>query len=256
MEVLTKQTKEITELKDEFQKEAEKQVFQVFPRKIADLGKALQGQMFDTSNLAVIHSDPMIPMSPLPTNGSDLLPAIEDDLKSVTKETKLEDEVDGFPALVGNRPAYLGGMVPGNAKVQAMCDFIKPEILAMIDSCNSLKIWIHLLIPRIEDGNNFGVCIQEQVMNKISAAEMYAVTHLDHILDYFTVRAKIVSKIAKYPQLVDFRRSLNECDEKAFFKFKLVVTELRNMYTVLYDVIIKNYEKLNKPRTSNVYAMY
>ena len=66
---------------------------------------------------------------------------------------------------------------------------------------------------------------------------------------YFNVRAKLVSKVAKYPQLVrerylllltlilvlssrkaDYRRSVNEYDEKVFFSFKLIVMELRNMY--------------------------
>ena len=253
MEVMTKEN---TELKDEFQKEAEKQVFQVFPRKIADLSEALQGKMFDASNLAVIHSDPMIPMSPLMTNGSDLLPISEDDLKSVTKKTKLDDEIDGFPALGGKRPLYFGGTVTGNAKVQATIDFIKPEILAVIDSCNSLKIWLWVLIPRIEDGNNFGVAIQKQVLRKVNAVESEAMTYLKKILRYFNVRAKIVSKIAKYPLLEDYRRALKEYDEKAFFSFKLMVTELRNMYAVMHDVIIKNYDKLIKPRTSHAHAMY
>ena len=255
METTPKEAKEVTQLKDEIQKEAEKQLFQVFPRKIADLGKALQGEMLDTSNLAAIHSDPMIPVSPLLENGYHHTPASEDDLNSVTKERHFEDDVDRLPEL-GKRPPYLEGMVPGNAKVQAIIHFIKPEILAMTDSCNSLKIWIQLLTPKIEDGNNFGVSVQEEVMKKVCDVQSRAEKYRGKISKYFHVRAKIVSKIAKYPQLADYRHTLNEYDEKFFLYLKVMVTELRGMYALLYDIIIKNYEKLNKPRTSNAHSMY
>jgi hypothetical protein len=32
----------------------------------------------------------------------------------------------------------------------------------------SVKIWIQLNIPRIEDGNNFGVGVQEESINEIA----------------------------------------------------------------------------------------
>ena len=37
---------------------------------------------------------------------------------------------------------------------------IKSELVGLIDMCNKVKIAIQLSIPRIEDGNNFGVSIQ------------------------------------------------------------------------------------------------
>ena len=51
MKTTTKEAKKITELKDKIQKEVEKQLFEVFPRKITELDKALQSEMFDTNNL-------------------------------------------------------------------------------------------------------------------------------------------------------------------------------------------------------------
>ena len=44
--------------------------------------------------------------------------------------------------------------------LRQLVDFLKSEILQMVDMCNSVKLWIQLNIPRIEDGNNFGVSIQ------------------------------------------------------------------------------------------------
>jgi hypothetical protein len=37
---------------------------------------------------------------------------------------------------------------------------------------NTVKIWIQLNIPRIEDGNNFGVSIQEETVSELSRAEV------------------------------------------------------------------------------------
>jgi len=37
---------------------------------------------------------------------------------------------------------------------------IKQELMGLVDMCNKVKIAIQLSIPRIEDGNNFGVSIQ------------------------------------------------------------------------------------------------
>ena len=37
---------------------------------------------------------------------------------------------------------------------------IKPKIVELVESANLLKMWVTFLIPRIEDGNNFGVSVQ------------------------------------------------------------------------------------------------
>jgi proteasome activator subunit 2 (PA28 beta) len=49
---------------------------------------------------------------------------------------------------------------------------LKAEILQLIEFIGTVKIWIQLNIPRIEDGNNFGVSIQEETVNELSRAEV------------------------------------------------------------------------------------
>lgn len=74
-----------------------------------------------------------------------------------------------------------------NGKLVELIEKVKPEIRTLIEKCNTVglcfhyqqiylifppgseiksfvfsqvKMWVQLLIPRIEDGNNFGVSIQ------------------------------------------------------------------------------------------------
>ncbi len=117
-------------------------------------------------------------------------------------------------------------------------------------------MWILFLIPRIEDGNNFGVSIQEDTLGEIRTVEAEASAYFDQMSRYFLGRAKIVTKIAKYPHVEDFRRNVEEIDEKEFLSLRLIVAELRNHYASLHDIVTKNLEKIKLPRTSNTSTMY
>lgn len=71
-----------------------------------------------------------------------------------------------------------------------------------------LKMWISFMIPKIEDGNNFGVSIQEDTLAEVQSVESEAAAFFDQISRYFISRAKIVSKVAKYPHIDDYRRAV------------------------------------------------
>lgn len=75
------------------------------------------------------------------------------------------------------------------------------------------------MIPKIEDGNNFGVSIQEDTLAEIQSVESEAAAFFDQISRYFVSRAKVVSKVAKYPHIEDYRRAVVELDEKEFLRY-------------------------------------
>ncbi len=56
-------------------------------------------------------------------------------------------------------------------------------------------VWIQLNIPRIEDGNNFGVSIQEETLNEISRVEDPGYATLENLTKYYATRGKLVSKV-------------------------------------------------------------
>lgn len=137
-----------------------------------------------------------------------------------------------------------------------LIELVKPRVMKLVEDANLLKMWILFLIPRIEDGNNFGVSIQEDTLSEIRAVEGEAAAYFDQVSRYYMSRGKIVSKICKYPHVDDFRRTLDEIDEKEYLSLRLVVAELRNHYATLNDIVCKNLDKIKKPRNSNNENMY
>lgn len=55
-----------------------------------------------------------------------------------------------------------------------------------------------LNIPRIEDGNNFGVSVQEEVLNELTRSEDSAFGALDSATKYFVSRGKLISKVFSF----------------------------------------------------------
>ena len=56
------------------------------------------------------------------------------------------------------------------------------------ERCATVRIWITLLIPKIEDGNNFGVGVQEDALAELRQVEAECATYLDQISRYFLTR--------------------------------------------------------------------
>jgi proteasome activator subunit 3 (PA28 gamma) len=98
-----------------------------------------------------------------------------------------------------------GGSVKCNAPICEIIKVVKPVIRGLVEDSNLLKMWISFMIPKIEDGNNFGVSIQEDTLAEIQSVESEAAAFFDQISRYFISRAKVVSKVAKYPHIDDYR---------------------------------------------------
>uniref|UniRef100_A0A2K5CP05 Proteasome activator complex subunit 3 n=1 Tax=Aotus nancymaae TaxID=37293 RepID=A0A2K5CP05_AOTNA len=92
------------------------------------------------------------------------------------------------------------------------------------------------------------VHIPEKKCNMVKiTVESEAASYLDRISRYYITRAKLVSKIAKYPHVQDHRRTMTEIDEKEYISLWLIISELRNQYVTLRDMILKNIEKIKQP---------
>ena len=124
----------------------------------------------------------------------------------------------------------------------------KQEILEMSEMINSLSIWVKLNVPRIADGNNFGVEVQGEITELLEATEVSGYEILDSFTTYHNARGALIVQVIEHPGIQDFKQSLKELDEKTYIKTTLLACELRNDYITLYDMLSKNLEILTSPR--------
>eukprot|EP00794_Sanderia_malayensis_P003772 gene3772-4295_t len=214
------------------------------PAKISTLDKLFKSDMFDDKQISKISCDIKIPKTGLPvfknTNN-------DNDVNKPGKKRKFEEDTD-----ISSIPST----IPINSNLTPMIQALKPEIQELIRTCAKVQMWIQLLIPKIEDGNNFGVSIQEEILNEVNRIQTEATGYLDQISRYYITRGKLLSKVAKYPYLDDYRRTIKEVDEKEFGSLQMNCCELRNHYLMLLDSISKNFEKIKRPRSCNTDSMY
>ncbi|XP_037026849.1 proteasome activator complex subunit 3 [Bradysia coprophila] len=241
--------KKVQEYKDELIKKAEVLITRGFPEKIVELNEILETKMFADRNFHDVYQQVNIPIpDAIVLNHVD-----ETEDGPPTKRTRLSETA----LTSGTRVLALpSGTVHCNAPICELIKVVKPVIRKLVEDSNLLKMWISFMIPKIEDGNNFGVSIQEDTLAEIQSVETEAAAFFDQISRYFISRAKVVSKVAKYPHIEDYRRAVQELDEKEFLSLWLVMCEVRNRYSSLHDIVIKNLEKLKKPRSSNAESLY
>lgn len=221
-----------------------------FPEKIVELNELLATKAFADRDFHDVFQAVNIPVPDLV-----LTPAAEDNNGAPPPKRQRPNAVD--EPVAGTKVLALpSGPVTCNKAICDLITIVKPVIRKLVEDSNLLKMWISFMIPKIEDGNNFGVSIQEDTLAEIQSVESEAAAFFDQISRYFISRAKVVSKVAKYPHIDDYRRAVQELDEKEFLSLWLMMCEVRNRYSSLHDIVIKNLEKLKKPRSSNAESLY
>lgn len=238
--------KKVQEYKNTLISKAEELIITGFPKKIVELNNLLETKNFAERDFSEVHQDLNI-LVPAPVVDAD------DGDGPPSKRARVEttDNAAGTKVMI-----LPNGSVKCNVHICEIIKIVKPVIRCLVEDSNLLKMWISFMIPKIEDGNNFGVSIQEDTLAEIQSVESEAAAFFDQISRYFISRAKVVSKVAKYPHIDDYRRAVQELDEKEFLSLWLVLSEVRNRYCSLHDIVIKNLEKLKKPRSSNAEHLY
>ena len=147
------------------------------------------------------------------------------------------------------RAARKGGK-PGalNLTVKVLFDRMKTEIIELCEVLNVLEVWLQLQVPKISDGGNFGVEIQEEILAMLHHGRRSGLAVLDAITKYFFKRGKIVSDSEKYAGIDDLDECIAELDQRQYSSLLQSACDLRNNYAILYDKLHKNRSKLAKPR--------
>jgi hypothetical protein len=183
------------------------------------------------------------------------IPSYDDVMEEASGKNEMEEEIeparkkrrrvaDDIYAITAKKIAP----VPTNRHIDGLLGRLKDEVKEFVTRTSVLKMWVQLLIPKIEDGNNFGVGIQEEAMGEISRAEDGVYMLLEGVIKYHERRAKLITLIVKHPYVDDYRRALQELDRKEFDNVRLSFRDLRDQCLTLYDFLTKNEDKIKKPR--------
>ncbi|CAH1377246.1 unnamed protein product [Tenebrio molitor] len=228
--------RKVLQYKERFKKEAEELLLTGFPSTILKLNTLIVNPKFKKRDFSDMHENftPQLePESVLDKGDATLPPAKKPRYDNTSSQTKT--------------PSTL---LQTNKCLIDLIETVKPHMIKLVEDSKMMKMWISYMIPKMEDGNNFGVEIQEETLMLVQAVENSATQFYDRISNYFSTRAKVVKNMIKYPDVEDFKRAVQELDEKEYLSFCLVMSEIRNQYCALHDVLLKNIDKLKKPRSN------
>jgi len=181
-------------------------------------------------------------------------PGIPDANGPFSKRKRGEDGIGLLANEIAN--ARYPELVYANKHVLKLQEIIKAECAQLSDSCDKVKLWVNLTMPKIEDGDNFGVQIQEEVLNELLRSQESAYNIRDSVRTNYLARAKICSKLIKYPNIEDYTLSLKEHDEKQVYFARQNLIDLRNIYAVMTDILHKNITKIRSPKGNNRVGLY
>ncbi|KAH8099332.1 proteasome activator pa28 REG alpha/beta subunit [Cristinia sonorae] len=170
------------------------------------------------------------------------------------KKRKLDSiQVNGLTESHG--PLYTGRVLH-NSHLKNVHEVIKRECEELQELCDKVIRWITFNMPKKEDGDNFGVEIQEEALNELQRSQEAAYGIRDTARTHSLERAKICAKLLKYPNLEDYTLALQEHDEKQLYISRRYLIDLIHMYTVITDTIHKNIDKIRSPKGNNSIGLY
>ncbi|XP_042372819.1 proteasome activator complex subunit 2-like [Plectropomus leopardus] len=163
--------------------QAENLFTNVIPLKIVQLDALLKDEAFNIKDVSSLRAPLEIPIPDPPAPEDEEMETDDGDEKKKKKAPKC-------------------GFIKGNEKIMSLLEKVKPEIVAIRETMITVSCWIQHLIPKIEDGNDFGVAIQEKVLERITAVRTKIDGFQTNINKYFTERGDAVAKASKETHVV------------------------------------------------------
>ena len=108
--------------------------------------------------------------------------------------------------------------------------------------------WVKLQRPRIEDGNNFGVEVQMEVLGSLETGFNSAKNVLDTIPTAFFRRGGLVRAVEKHVGLEDYVSAVTALDEKQLYEAGQIVADVQMFYSQIMDKLRKNWSRVENPK--------
>uniref|UniRef100_A0A3B4WXH5 Proteasome activator complex subunit 1 n=1 Tax=Seriola lalandi dorsalis TaxID=1841481 RepID=A0A3B4WXH5_SERLL len=151
--------KQVDDFCQKLTKEAEELVSKFFPQKMEELQMLLKTS-FSCEDMASLKAPLDIPMPDPAKEEANRKKKEEKEAKEgkKDKDSNKEEEDAGPPC----------GPICINERVESLLQEVKPQIQTLKEKLNTVSMWVQLQIPKIEDGNNFGVAVQEKVFELLT----------------------------------------------------------------------------------------
>eukprot|EP00304_Pavlova_gyrans_P015981 CAMPEP_0206032892 /NCGR_PEP_ID=MMETSP1466-20131121/278_1 /ASSEMBLY_ACC=CAM_ASM_001126 /TAXON_ID=44452 /ORGANISM="Pavlova gyrans, Strain CCMP608" /LENGTH=238 /DNA_ID=CAMNT_0053407047 /DNA_START=48 /DNA_END=764 /DNA_ORIENTATION=+ len=208
----------------------------------------------------------------------------------------LPQRVDAIDALMAKnfersvvdfRAAARAALTPGksNAELLATQQQVHELLVTGIADFRALEFWLQTKVPQLSDGNNFGVEVQDFVIEKLKAMRVQCSTHADKMADYVfqrgtgleklgiskttetasventetktedgkpketkTRKDETTSKAASKEGVEDFAEYLVEVDVKHYVALEGMARDLASFYVRAHELVVNNRDKCLNPR--------
>ncbi|SJX60773.1 related to Proteasome activator complex subunit 3 [Sporisorium reilianum f. sp. reilianum] len=178
---------------------------------------------------------------------------------SSSKKRKTADAAvngDATPSAHHDAAHVYTGTLRTSAYLTAAFADLRAEWDTLIELMDALKMYINLQMPQIEDGDTFGVSIQEEALNEIARTQDSAYNLLATPFTFHSARGDLAAKLVRFPGVEDYAEAIREHDRKTVYCLKMHLTDMRNMYAVVFDILKKNIAKISKPKSGNQMGSY
>jgi hypothetical protein len=120
-------------------------------------------------------------------------------------------------------------------------------------SIQYLKDWIILRVPKVEDGNNFGVEVQEKCLLDVTNAMATIKSAMAQLCmgSYSRDRMEFYVDMCRLPQMDDAKHRLKEADMTQFTYCRNYVLALRDLLIGVHHNVAKNIAKVREPKPKN-----
>ena len=175
-----------------------------------------------------------------------------------------------------------------NDKVSSCVTLALDALSSMSQDAQTLETFLHLHIPKMEDGNNFGVTVQLALLKQLSDVQEAVTRHVDALSAYASARADTLEKLKlpssskstskstsvsttdgkreeKVSESTEEKSNENEnsgpvyearlsavvaCDTLYYSKALRALQSVMTLYVASLDFLNKNMDKLEKPKGS------
>lgn len=222
-----------------------------------------------------------------------------------TCEKKADDLIASIPSKMENLFTFLNTSFPQrdslelfknnaatdgkkNAEMVNIVNHVRSHLLTAMNDCATLERWIVLMVPKAEDGNNFGVEVQKYVMTAIKAMSTSLNTTWTSLPDYFSQRGAAIEKAmgsnktsndvsktstksnskggkdgdqdtssdvdvtktstSTSTPIEDYDLQVNAIDVKWYFNLLAATENIVDNYATALDILSKNDKKVRLPR--------